>query len=270
MTEGGATDAEARDFAAAFRRLLEWVHSGAGDRNEVAGLVQDALGPDGVAQSVVARVLPAFEHVNLQTALDAWGAAPGRRVEVHGVVLPPHYGGIDLQQLITGEGLPPVRLSAPAVVDLPNGPGSTLACLRLALLVVTDAAGRYLLMVQGPREHEQPSLRVEVAGLPVPQAQAVLAELDRLRGELNVYRGRRPARRRPRPRRTARPRGRRAPRGAAGRRPAPQARPAALRPARHRQDAHHALPARPHGGLHPPAAHRPVPAHRGLDHRARP
>ncbi len=187
----GAAEDEAAAFAAGLRSLLAWLQvPEGGRRNEVVALVQDALGATGLDRSVVARELPAFEHVNLQTALDAWGAAPGRRVEVHGVVLPPHYGGIDLQQLITGEGLPPVRLSAPAVVDLPNGPGSTLACLRLALLVVTDAAGRYLLMVQGPREHEQPSLRVEVAGLPVPQAQAVLAELDRLRGELNVYRGR--------------------------------------------------------------------------------
>jgi DNA polymerase III delta prime subunit len=82
-----------------------------------------------------------------------------------------------------------VRLSAPAVVDLPNGPGSTLACLRLALLLITDEAGSYVLLVQEPSEHRQ-TLGVEVAGLPVRQAQAVLAELDRLRRELNVYRGR--------------------------------------------------------------------------------
>ena len=187
MTEG-ATDAEARDFAAAFRRLLEWVHADAVERNEVAALVQDVLGPDGVAQSVVARGLAAFEHVNLQTALDAWAAAPGRRVEVRGVALPPHYGGVSLQQLISGDALPPLRLSAPGLVDLPNGPGSTLACLRLALLLVTDGLGSYVLLVHGPAEHE-PGLTVEVAGLPVAAAQRVLGELDELRARLNVYRG---------------------------------------------------------------------------------
>ncbi|PRY47436.1 ATPase family protein associated with various cellular activities (AAA) [Geodermatophilus tzadiensis] len=189
MTE--ASETEAREFAAGLRSLLEWLHvPGQGARNEVVALVRETLGPAGLDQSVVARELPPFEHVNLQTALDAWTAQEGRSVEVHGVVLPPHFGGIDLQLLMTGEGLPPVRLSAPAVVDLPNGPGSTLACLRMALLLVTDDAGRYLLLVQAPREHEQPVLRVEVAGLPVQRAQAVLAELDRLRRELNVYRGR--------------------------------------------------------------------------------
>jgi ATPase family associated with various cellular activities (AAA) len=186
---GGASDAEARQLAAAFRSLLEWVHAPEGGlRNEVAVLVQRVLGETGAAESVVTRQLPPFEQVNLQTALNAWSAEEGRQVEVRGVALPPHYGGIMLQQLVSGEGLPPLRLSAPGVVDLPDGPGSTLACLRLALLEVTDAAGRYVLMVQGPSEHQQ-ELTIEVAGLPVGQAQSVLGELDRLRRRLNVYRG---------------------------------------------------------------------------------
>lgn len=186
---GGASDAEARQLAAAFRSLLEWVHAPEGGaRNEVAALVQGVLGEAGTAESVVTRQLPPFEQVNLQTALNSWSAEAGRQVEVRGVALPPHYGGIMLQQLVSGEGLPPLRLSAPGVVDLPDGPGSTLACLRLALLLVTDAVGRYVLLVQGPSEHQQ-ELTVEVAGLPVGQAQSVLGKLDRLRRRLNVYRG---------------------------------------------------------------------------------
>ena len=189
MADDGA-DATVREFAAVYRRFLVWVHSvaGAGDRNEVAGLVQDVLGPEGVAYSVVARELAAFEHVNLQTAVEAWSAMAGRRVDVRGVAIPPHYGGVWLQQLVSGEALPPLRLSAPGLVDLPNGPRSTLACLRLALLLVEDDRGRYVLLLQGPSEH-QPNITVEVAGLPVPTAQEVLAELDELRDRLNVYRG---------------------------------------------------------------------------------
>ena len=58
-----------------------------------------------------------------------------------------------------------------------------------------------------------------------------------------VARRRRAARRRARPGRRPRHRHRRAPRGPRRPRPAPQARRPALRPARHRQDAHRALPA---------------------------
>jgi DNA polymerase III delta prime subunit len=184
-----APDHEAREFAAAFRGFLDWIQSTAGEEgNEVSALVRDFLGPDGAHHSVVTRDLPTFEHVNLQTAIDAWSARAGRTVEVRGIAMPPHYGGLSLQQLVAGEGMPPLRLTAPALADLPNGPGSTLGCLRLALLLVADQDGRYVLMIQSPNEHH-PGLEIEVAGLPVEVAQRVLTELDQLRAELNVYRG---------------------------------------------------------------------------------
>ena len=121
-----APDHQAREFAAAFREFLDWIHSsGTEQGNEVSVLVRDFLG-SGVHHSVVTRELPPFEHVNLQTAFDAWSARAGRSVEVRGIALPPHHGGLSLQQLVAGEALPPLRLTAPALTDLPNGPGSTL------------------------------------------------------------------------------------------------------------------------------------------------
>lgn len=186
----GASDSEAREFAAAFRSFLEWIHADAdtGDRNEVAALVADFLGDHAADRSVVTRSLAPFEHVNLQTALDAWSREPGREVVVQGLMLPPHFGGVTLQQIVTEEIHQPLRLSAPPLVDLPNGPGSTLACLRLALLLVTDERGKYVLMVNGPGEQD-PDLTLEIAGLEVDQAQAVHAHLGELRNRLNVYRG---------------------------------------------------------------------------------
>jgi ATPase family associated with various cellular activities (AAA) len=185
----GASESEAREFGAAFRSFLEWVHSeGATERNEVAALVQEYLGQGGSERSVVRRSLPAFEHVNLQTALDAWSGEPGRDVVVHGITMPPHFGGLNLQQLVTGGFMPPLRLSAPPLVDLPNGPGSTLACLQLGVLLVDDAHGRYVVMVSGPSEHDE-GLDVEIAGLSVDAAQALHARLAELRHALDVYRG---------------------------------------------------------------------------------
>jgi hypothetical protein len=185
-----APEAEARAFAASFRSFLDWIHQGdrePGERNPVAALVAEFLGPEAAAHSVVSRELPPFEHVNLQTAIDAWSARAGREVDVRGVVLPQHYR-LELQDIVSAESLPRIRLSAPALVDLPNGPGSTLGCLKLALLMVRDDRGGYVVLVQSPSEHVT-ALMVEVAGLPVGEAQAVLAELDQLRAELNVYRG---------------------------------------------------------------------------------
>lgn len=73
-------------------------------------------------------------------------------------------------------------------MDLPNGPGSTLACLLLAALLVTDERGSYVVLVAAPSEHSQ-ELTVEIAGLPVGSAQGAHAEFDELRSRLNVYRG---------------------------------------------------------------------------------
>jgi len=191
VTMAGASDSEARQFATTFRSFLEWVHSeqaGGWERNEVVALIGEFLGGEASGRSVVTRSLPVFEHVNLQTALDAWSREPGREVAVHGISVPPHHGTVTLQQLLAGEGMPRLRLSAPPLVDLPNGPGSTLACLQLAVLLVTDAHGRYVVMVSGPGEHDQ-SLEVEIAGLGVDAAQAVHARLGELRSLLNVYRG---------------------------------------------------------------------------------
>src|ERR1700733_6565963 len=185
-----APEAEARAFAASFRSFLDWIHQGdreSGGRNPVAALVADFLGREAAAHSVVSRELPPFEHVNLQTAIDAWSECAGPAEDVQGGLLPQHYR-LGLQEIVSAEAMPPVRLTAPALVDLPNGPDSTLGCLKLALLLVSDARGRYVLLVQSPSEHQQ-TLQVEVAGLPVSEAQAVLAELDQLRSELNVYRG---------------------------------------------------------------------------------
>jgi len=184
-----ASSDEARAFAAAFRSFMDWVHSvDIGDRNEVVAMIADFLGPNGRGHSVVSRPLPVFEHVNLQTALDEWISRPGRSVEMHGITVPPHYASISLQQLVNGDGIPPLRLSAPPLVDLPNGPGSTLACVLFAAMLVTDPHGRYVVLVVGPSENEQ-RLTIDVAGLPVDVAQAVLAEIDDLRNRLNVYRG---------------------------------------------------------------------------------
>ena len=187
----GASDSEAREFATSFVSFLDWVHAEAAAgraRNEVAGLVAGFLGDAAVERSVVTRSLAVFEHVNLQTALDAWSREAGRTVDLRGVAIPPHHGPISLQQLVSGEGMPPLRLSAPPLVDLPNGPGSMLACLQLGLLLVTDTYGRYVVLVRGPSEHDR-TLGVEIAGLSVEAAQAVHARLNELRSQLNVYRG---------------------------------------------------------------------------------
>ncbi len=188
-------------FARQFQEFLGWVHETAGSRRDgavtarlAAHLGLDTAGIDerrtDSAPSlppVVARELPPFEQVNLQIALEAWRA--DRSVEVFGYSVPLHHQSPDLGQLLSGENLPHLRPTSPEQVDLPSGPGRTTAVWRNALLLVRDDRGTYVLLVRGPERHQEPTLTVEVAGLPTDGAQQVLAELDALRNEHNVYRG---------------------------------------------------------------------------------
>ncbi len=181
---------QARAFAVAFQSFLEWVQSAGPtqQRSPVSALLADHLG-DRVESSVLTRLLPPFEQVNLQVALDAWSVEAGRRVDISGLARPPHSGPLGLGELLHGQFLHGVRLCAPDLVDLPAGPYRSLAVLTLALLRVTDARGAYVLLVRGPQPHEDPRLVVEVAGLAAADAQAVLRELADLRRQHNVYRG---------------------------------------------------------------------------------
>jgi hypothetical protein len=183
---------EAREFARAFLSFLAWVHEsdGRGGGNEVVALLRDHLPAEGMARSVVSRELPPFEHVNVQVALDAWRGEDGRRVEVRGLAMPPHYSPVGLQQMLHGDALPPMRLAAPDLVDMPSGPGRTIACLRSALLLVEDARGRYVVFLRTPeRDSHEQTIVVEVAGLATAEAQAVFSEMEQLRSRLNIYRG---------------------------------------------------------------------------------
>jgi hypothetical protein len=184
----GMSDEEARDFAHSFRSFLEWIHAEPAERQHpIAALLIEHM-REGSARSVISSTLPTFDHVNLQVALNAWLSIASRRHSVHGLALPPHYAGVSLQQLLHGHGLPPLQLAAPDLVDLPSGPDRTLGCYRLALILVTDDRGAYVVFVRGPSMHEQ-ELVVEVAGLATEDAQAVMRELAELRDRLNVYRG---------------------------------------------------------------------------------
>ena len=71
---------EAAEFARAFQRFLEVVNELApeGDGAPLRATLEAHLGEDPRELSVVSDRYPAFEHVNVQVALDAWLEQAGR------------------------------------------------------------------------------------------------------------------------------------------------------------------------------------------------
>jgi len=184
----GDQQEQAERFARDFQAFMEWTQEvGGHPKPPVIDQLHRHVG--GGDHPVVSREWSAVEHVNLQRALDVWRAQDGREVTIVGLSAPPHYAGFGLGELLSGDGLPPLRTGSPDVTDLASGPAQTLACWKRALLLVRDALGTYAVLVDGPQPHENPVVRIDVTGTDTSSAQQLLSEIDRLRSELNVFRG---------------------------------------------------------------------------------
>src|SRR5579875_1082749 len=183
----GETEDEVRQFARDFQRFMQWAEEIAGrPKPPVIDQLHEHLG--GSKHPVISREWSPVEHVNLQRAVNDWRERDGREVTVVGLSSPPHFSDFGLGELLSGDGIPPLRIGAPDVTDLPSGPDQTLACWKRALLLVRDELGRYALLVSGPQEHQEPAVRIEATGIGTATAQLLFSEIDRLRGEFNVFR----------------------------------------------------------------------------------
>ena len=136
-----------------------------------------------------------YEHPNVQAALDAWLAAPGRSVEVIGMTGHRHHGPFGLGDLIGpsdeeyyGHGPRPGNVSS---VRVPTGPdGETIECLRAAVLLVTDGDDRLALLYRGSdRESDVYGVTVEIVASRPEAAEAAATRLRALAVQHNVFRG---------------------------------------------------------------------------------
>ncbi len=141
--------------------------------------------------AVVEEAWPAFEHVNVQAALDAWLGVEGRTHQIIGLVDYRHRGGFGLGDLLGEDphrhGPRPGNVTR---VSLPSGPdGQTRDCLRAAVLLVEDGAERIALLLRGADPEEgRGSVTVELVSQRPEAARVLAVELRALVLELNVYR----------------------------------------------------------------------------------
>ncbi|MDF1602080.1 AAA family ATPase [Nocardioides sp. YIM 152315] len=144
--------------------------------------------------AVSAETWPAYEHVNVQAALDVWLARPATTHEVLGLADYRHRGSFGLADLL-GQDDPRVfhgpRPGNVTRTSLPIGPdGATRECLRAAVLLVSDGDDRLAILFRGPDpESDLGGVAVEVVATRDGLAGAVTARLRELALELNVHRG---------------------------------------------------------------------------------
>jgi hypothetical protein len=165
----------------------------AAERPTLRSIVSDHLGVPVDDLPVVEESWPAYEHVNVQVALDRWLDDPDRTHELVGLTGYRHRGPFGLSDLLNADpfdfhGVRPGNVTR---ISLPSGPaGATRECLRAAVVLVTAGEERLALLVRGADpESGHEGVALEVVAGTQGTARRAADELRELALELNVYRG---------------------------------------------------------------------------------
>ena len=167
---------------------------GGGGDGRPSGLVYAAmvehLGQDAQNLPVATGTWPAYDHVNVQTALDVWLARQPGTSRLLGLTGFRHrvFGLSDLFSPGMDTGM---AIGSVARVELATGPGeSVLGCVQCGIYLITDGETRTAVLVRGSDERgPQQDVVVELASTTPGEARRLLAELRALAIEHNVYRG---------------------------------------------------------------------------------
>jgi hypothetical protein len=177
------------EFAAAFRRFLDFVNVQGADASPLLTRIADHLGADPRRLTVTVEEFDAFEHPNVQVALNECLARAGRENELIGAAIEnKRFGQLGLSDLLSRRGL----AEGPAdFVNFHLDGDRVLPCLQFGLNLVRNDGARLLVFVAGPSNQLGPRtrVRVEVLGPSPEAARGFLAELAEAARRLNVYRG---------------------------------------------------------------------------------
>lgn len=191
MTGGGksgGTDDLRAQLGELVRQLVE--ERPDSDANPVGPLLREHLGVAADVRDlrVYTEELQGWELPNLQLAIDAAFARPGWSVRVVGLGgNARHYHDLSLSSVMLGDHF---GVGSVEYVNVPVGPDKTLACLELAVLLVSSPDGPLgVLLHRGNEHHGGPELNIQATSPVDGLAQRLLAELRRLMHEHDVYRG---------------------------------------------------------------------------------
>jgi hypothetical protein len=187
---------ELKDLSRYARRLVRRfvAQARADEQPTFRSIVAEHLGVAADDLPVTEEDWPGYEHVNVQRALDAWLAGPGREHRLVGLADYRHRGQFGLGDLLAGDSFQRMHGTRPGTltrVSRPSGPGgATEQCLRAALVLAGEGEDRLAALVRGPdHESDQNGVRVEVVATRDEYARAFTTALRDLALRHNVYRG---------------------------------------------------------------------------------
>ena len=163
----------------------------AADRPTFRSVLMDHLGVPVGDLPITREQWPAYEHVNVQGALDVVLAEHGEGARVLGMTGHRHHGPFGIADLLGDEpmyGRP--RPGNVTRISLPSGPGGeTRECLSAAL-VLLGGADRIAVLFRGPDlESGVSEVTLEIIADHAAPAEELVRRLRQLALDRNVYRG---------------------------------------------------------------------------------
>lgn len=163
------------------------------DQPTFRSVLTDHLGPEVHELPVIVEQWRAYEHVNVQGALDVVLDEYGDRARIIGVAGHRHHGSFGIADLLGDDrwmmhGPRPGNVTR---ISLPGGPGGeTRECLRVALLLLGDGDDRMAVLFRGPDpEADSREVTLEIVAHQPDRAESLGRRLRDLALEHNVYRG---------------------------------------------------------------------------------
>jgi ATPase family associated with various cellular activities (AAA) len=180
---------EPEELAAAILELSAWAERNAPQPEPALRVrVREHLGVDPGSLEVVNEDLSAYDHVNVQVALDALAGTTGETPEIVGLSME-HGWRVGLTELAQGGGMGGMVAPGPVEYDQVDVGDRVISCLRSALLLVAEGDDRLIVLVSPPPDPHEGGLQLQAMAPARATAEAWLARLRRLMQEHNVYRG---------------------------------------------------------------------------------
>jgi ATPase family associated with various cellular activities (AAA) len=181
---------EPEQLADAIKRLTEWAERHAPEPEpEPRRRLAEHFGADPTELPIVTRPLQPWDRPNLQVALDAFLAPRSR--QLLGLVTPEGFP-VGLAELARGGTMfaSVVGIGAAEHVTVPLGEGESVTCVQSGLWLAGEADDALAIALTSSDRGMGEKLALEVMARTRGSAEQVVAELWRLMGERNVYRGR--------------------------------------------------------------------------------
>lgn len=185
---------ELADVGRLWRRAVRGVVGAAraDERPSLARIIGAHLGDHAEELAVVGEEWPAYEHVNVQAALDALTAQPGMTADLVGMVGYQHhqFGLAELMGggMAGGFGFSPGSVSR---INVASGPdGAVTACVLCGIYLLAEEDARSVILFRGPEPTSgMPSVVVQIVSTTPGRAAGLAARLRELALRNNVFRG---------------------------------------------------------------------------------